>query len=363
MDSTAARRIAAALGDHGGYRWYRAPGRVNLMGDHTDYNEGFVLPAAIQLECVVAARPAERLVLRTLDDVEPEWSRYVDGVAAALTDRGMPAVAIEGVVASSVPAGSGLSSSAALEVAVALALCGASGFELAATELALACQEGEHRATGVPSGIMDQLASIAGRDRSALLLDCRSLELRHVAVPREVALLVVHSGIPRTLADSEYAARRAECERIARELAIRSLRDASLESVAHEPLARHVVTENARVHATAGALENGDLFRVGELFLESHASLRDDYRVSTPELDTLVACLVDAGATGARLTGAGFGGCVAAVAHRERADDVLAEAAQAYLERTGLRPTVWICEPAPGAGPLDGPSQPRDARS
>jgi galactokinase len=235
MDPVA--RIQQALPSPEGYRWFRAPGRVNLMGDHTDYNEGFVLPMAIGLECVVAVRSRTdgEVVLRSLDDVEEDWTRYVDAVREVLASpRGL-----DGVLASSVPPGSGLSSSAALEVAVALSL---GGGDLSPIHLALACQKAEHLATGVPSGVMDQLASVAGRAGHALLIDCRSLELRHVRIPDEAAFVVVHSGVRRALERSEYADRRAACERIAAALGLRSLRDATLDQVRDEPLGRHVVT-------------------------------------------------------------------------------------------------------------------------
>jgi galactokinase len=321
----------------------RAPGRVNLIGDHTDYNEGFVLPAAIQLECVVAASPAEQMELRTLDDVEEDWTRYVDAVAAELGGG------LAGVVASSVPPGSGLSSSAALEVACALALRP----ELPRLELALACQRAEQRATGVPSGLMDQLAALFGEEGHALLIDCRENDVRPVQLPDELALLVVHSGLPRRLETSAYAERRQECERIARELGVQSLRDATLDQVRDRPLARHVITENARVLAAVDALERRDFERLGALFVESHESLRDDYRVSTPELDALVDAFVESGAYGARLTGAGFGGCVVAIADGANGRAVLAGAADRYAARTGRVPTVWLCRAASGAGPLD----------
>lgn len=319
-----------------GYRWFRAPGRVNLMGDHTDYNEGLVLPIAIGLECVVAVRPRTdgEVSMRSLDEVEDEWTRYVDAVREVLA----PIRGVDGVLASSVPPGSGLSSSAALEVAVALAL---GGGDPSPVDLALACQKAEHLATGVPSGVMDQLASVAARAGHALLIDCRSLELRHVRMPDDAAIVVVHSGVPRTLERSAYAERRAACERIAAALGLRSLRDATLDQVRDEPLGRHVVTENARVEQTAAALEAGELGRAGELMVESHASLRDDYRVSIPELDALVEGLVSAGALGARLTGAGFGGCVVAVASRAAAPEIV-----------GAFPTAWTFDAVEGAGPL-----------
>jgi galactokinase len=202
---------------------------------------------------------------------------------------------------------------------------------------------------------MDQLASVCGRAGHALLIDCRTLAVTHVRVPEAIAVLVVHSGLSRTLERSEYAARRAECERIAAELGLRALRDATPEQVEHEPLARHVVSENARVHATAAALERGDLAQVGELFLASHASLRDDYRVSTDELDALVEELVGAGAAGARLTGAGFGGCVVGVAEANAAAAILERATAGYAAATGRAPTAWICAPAGGAGSIQPP--------
>ncbi len=314
------------------------------MGDHTDYNDGLVLPIAIGLECVVAARQRDDGVvsLRSLDEVEDEWTRYVDAVHEVVA----PGRGVDGVLASSVPPGSGLSSSAALEVAVALAL---GGGELAPLELALACQRAEHLATGVPSGVMDQLASVAARADHALLIDCRSFELRHVRIPDDAAFVVVHSGVARTLEHSAYAERRAECERIARELGLHSLRDATLDQVMDEPLGRHVVTENTRVEQTAEALERGDLRRVGELMRESHASLRDDYEVSTPELDRLTELLESAGAHGARLTGAGFGGCAVAITPAARADAIV-ETARATYE------AAWIVRAAVGAGPLEGPA-------
>jgi galactokinase len=325
----------------------RAPGRVNLIGDHTDYNEGFVLPAAMQLECVIAARPSDSMALRTLNDVEEGWTRYVEAVAAELGGGGL-----DGFLASSVPPGSGLSSSAALEVACALALRP----ELPRLELALACQRAEHAATGVPSGLMDQLVSLYGERGSALLIDCRTNEIRAVQLPGDLAVLVVHSGLPRRLETSAYAERRHECERVAVELGVRALRDATIDQVRDLPIARHVVSENARVLAAVDAISDRDYERLGELFHESHASLRDDYRVSTPELDELVHAFMRSGAYGARLTGAGFGGCVVAIAEDAKAAGVLADTAGRYAASTGLTPTAWRCEAAPGAGPLEEPS-------
>jgi galactokinase len=347
---------------------FRAPGRVNLIGDHTDYNDGFVLPLAIGRECIVRseARTDGRVRLRSLHhgmpdvdvaadgsdqpaDVEPHWGRYAAGVVRVLAERGRPPVGIDAVVSSTVPLGAGLSSSAALEVSLALALNHAAGFELEPLELARACQESEHVATGVPCGIMDQLASILGRRDHALLIDCRSLEVDYVPLPPDVDVLAVHSGVARTLELSEYAERRAACEAAARRLGVPALRDATLEQVADDPRARHVVTANARVLAAGKALAAGDVEAVGRLLSESHASLRDDFEVSTPELDALCAALEDAGALGARLTGAGFGGCAVALTRSQDTDRIVAAAAAAYRDATGLEPTPFVCRAAGGA--------------
>ena len=332
-------------------REFRAPGRVNLIGDHTDYNEGFVLPVAIDLECVVRAkRRNDATVNVRWHEADDRSASYVDGVVLALDRRGRPAIGIDAEVASTVPVGSGLSSSAALEVALALALCDATGFELPQAELALACQEAEQLATGVPCGVMDQLASLAGRAGCALLIDCRSLEVESIPIPASLELVVVHSGLPRTLAGSAYAERRASCERAAGELGLAALRDATVEQVANDPRARHVVSENARVLRAAAMLRTGDSGALGRLLHESHASLRDDFEVSTPELDVLAEALESAGALGARLTGAGFGGCVVALADRGSAETIAARATADYRSATGFEPVAYLCHAVDGAG-------------
>jgi galactokinase len=350
-------------------RAFRAPGRVNLIGDHTDYNEGFVLPLAIDRECVVRANAttAANVVVRSKQlpgevsfpadgSLDPAslsgWGRYVAGVVRALARRGRPPVGIDATVSSTVPVGAGLSSSAALEVALALALCDAASFSLAPLELARACQEAEHVATGVPCGIMDQLTAVAGRTDAALLVDCRSLAVELVPLADDVAVLVVHSGISRSLDQTHYAARRAECDAAAAELGHATLRDATPDEVRDLPRARHVVSENARVLAAAAALRIGAHGVLGQLLTASHASLRDDFEVSTPELDLLVSALDDAGALGARLTGAGFGGCVVALAPRSTAHDMADEAMSRLRGETGLEPTAFVCRAAAGAGRL-----------
>ncbi len=309
----------------------RAPGRVNLIGDHTDYTGGYAMPAAVDRETVVELDPEGASVHLTSDcepqpatvpldvadgdvaGLQPPWARYVGGVVAEVR----PALGGVGTVRTTLPVGAGLSSSAALEVAVALAL----GFTGAPLELARACQRAEHRASGVPTGVMDQLASASGRAGHALLIDCSSYAVTPVLLPEHAALVVAHSGRPRTLVGSPYAERRAQCEAAA--ALVGPLRDASLGGVNRldddllRRRARHVVTENARVLAFADALAGDDLAAAGRLMVESHASLRDDFEVSTPELDGLVARFLAApGVYGARLTGAGFGGCVVALVDR-----------------------------------------------
>ncbi|MEX2256732.1 MAG: galactokinase [Acidimicrobiia bacterium] len=348
---------------------WRAPGRVNLIGDHTDYAEGLVLPMAIDRECVVAvtaaggdsvrARSSEldgEVVCATggRDDArrsEPSWGGFVVGAVQALTDRGARVPGVELRISSSVPAGSGLSSSSALSVALVLALADASGLELARTEVARAALDAEVRATGVPGGLMDQLAAVHGVAGAAVLIDCRDLSIDAVPLPARLAVVVAHSGVARTLAGSAYAERRAATEAAAARLGLRALRDATLAQVQDDPRARHVVTENARVADFAAALRAGDIDALGPLLLASHASLRDDFEVSTPELDALVDAFVESGALGARLTGAGFGGCVVALASRDGAERVMTDTARAYRERTGRATTPFVVEAVDGAGP------------
>jgi len=344
-----------------------APGRVNLMGDHTDYNQGFVLPMAIDRACTVTVDRATTpgVVARSAQlpgevrvpvaggahpgSVEPTWGRFVAGVLKVLGTGGAAVPPVDLEVSSTVPAGSGLSSSSALSVALTLALSDAAGLEFTELDLARIALAAEVAATGVPGGLMDQLASLFGVAGHALLIDCRTNDVTPVEISPGIAVIVVHSGLPRTLAGSEYAARRAECEAIAARLGLASLRDATATMVDNEPRARHVVSENARVLATAKALSFGDLSVLGPLLLASHASLRDDYAVSTPELDLLVDLLVEAGAAGARLTGAGFGGCVVGLVQRNHADDVLAKATRRYTDATGLSPDAFVAHAVDGA--------------
>jgi galactokinase len=349
-------------------RSFVAPGRVNLMGDHTDYNDGFVLPLAIGQACSVMATPNPDAVVRARSaqlpghvaigigggavdprSVEPPWGRFVAGAVQVLADRGVELAGVDLEVSSAVPVGSGLSSSSALTVGLVLALADRAGVELERVDAARLARAAEVAATGVPGGLMDQLASLFGRADHALLIDCRGPLVTPVPIGPQLAVVVVHSGMSRTLSGSAYAERRAECEASARRIGVATLRDASADAVVDDPRARHVITENARVLATAAALPTGDLSVLGPLLLASHASLRDDFAVSTPELDVLVELLVDSGAAGARLTGAGFGGCVVALAQRNHADDIVAKAVLRYHEATGLDAAAFVARAVDGA--------------
>lgn len=314
----------------------RAPGRVNLIGGHTDYAGGPVVPMAIDLETTIVGRHGhERVVLVSRDEPdpaevplavtepessEPRWARYVAGVVAELR----PTTGFIGEVGTTIPIGTGLSSSAALEVAVALALI--CDDRIDRTQVALACQRAEHRAAGVPCGIMDQLTSLLGVADHALLMDCTTLEVTPVRIPDGVAVVVIDSGERRELAGVGYARRRAEVERAAELLG--PLPNASLDDVEAveddtvRKRARHVVTEIARVHAFVDALSSEDLAGAGALMTASHESLRDNHEVTTEALDALVARLVTSpGVFGARLTGGGWGGCVVALAEEGALDE------------------------------------------
>ena len=312
----------------------RAPGRVNLIGDHTDYQDGWCLPVAINREVRIAwsARADDQLDVASVDvpDGDVQFARLVAASREALDQRGRRSVGIDARIRSTLLIGAGLSSSAAVEVALALTLATAARLDLSRRELALAAQEIEQRATGVPCGVMDQMASVFGVAGHALLLDCRTLDVTPVALPESVELLVVHSGQARRLQTSAYAERRAACVAAAGRLGLASLRDANLADVRDDPLARHVVSENARVLAFVDALRSGDVHGAGALMNASHASLRDDFRVSTRALDTLVEQLRHEGAHGARLTGAGFGGCAIALMPAGRAAPVADSLAGRY---------------------------------
>ncbi len=361
-----------------------APGRVNLIGEHTDYNDGFVLPMAIERCVAMAAAPVDAMEPRmrvysaavgasvdiAFDSAEKDargaWSNYVRGVVAGFRARAQVIPSMDVLVASDLTLGGGLSSSAALEVATATLLEAATGGELTAVEKVKLCQRAEHEYAGVPCGLMDQLASVHGDRRGPLLIDCRSGATRTVPMGPEVAVVICNTGVRHALGDGEYARRRAECERAARALGVASLRDATIDMVGArgnglDPdarrRARHVVTENARTLAAASALERGDFAAVGHLFGESHRSLRDDFEVSCEELDILVDEARDLGhdwgVYGARMTGGGFGGCTVTLVRSERVPGVLDELKRRYARKTGRVPEIFVTRPATGARRVD----------
>ena len=361
-------------------RVVRAPGRVNLIGEHTDYNLGYVLPAAIDREIRMAVVPSDdrRVDLTRLDsgdrrtfelDIDRSrdgtWVDYVAGVAWALAERGDRVRGIRGVIASTLPAGAGLSSSAAIELASAWALLGDAASEVPRLDLAIAGQRAENEYVGLRSGLMDQFSVACGEATSALLLDCRSLEWRPVPLPDDVALVVIESGVSRDLGTSAYNERRAECEAAVESLRsvdprIESLRDVTPELLAEnidrlDPLAarraRHVVEENRRVLSVVAALARHDMVTVGKAFAAGHASLRDLFEVSAPELDALVdiAGEVD-GVLAARMTGGGFGGCTINLVRPGAVRDLQVAIDEAYPRRTGREAAVMAVTAVDGAG-------------
>jgi galactokinase len=363
-------------------RVVRAPGRVNLIGEHTDYNEGLVLPAAIDLEMRIAYLPtddgrvrltsnqAEETIAFDVPDPGPRqggWRDYVAGTAWAMREAGLATQGLVGVLESSIPEGAGLSSSAALELASAWALSGDSAPATDPLTLAQVAQRAENDYVGMRCGLMDQFASAAGVAGSAVLLDCRTLEHRPVPLPPGVVLVVAHSGVPRSLTTSAYNERRAQCETAVALLArhdpaIRALRDVTPDMLDRyadelEPVvlrrARHVVEEDERVLAAERALRDGDLDEVGRLFAASHASLRDLFEVSVPELDALVAlAAATPGVVASRMTGAGFGGCTVSLVHADAVDRLRDRIEGEYPGLTGREPRVWDVRAVAGAGLL-----------
>jgi galactokinase len=378
---------------------YQAPGRVNLIGEHTDYNDGFVMPAAIGLRTTVAIAPRTDRVLRlhsvnfdeSVEFTLPEtgsavprarkrahWSDYVCGVAVTLESAGYRLSGADIAVLGEVPIGSGLSSSAALEVAAGYGLLETAGHPVERVELARLCQRAENEYVGMRCGIMDQFVASCARRGSAILLDCRSLEHRWLPLPGEagepgwsvddgagVSLVVCNTMIRHQLALGEYNLRREECEEAVRALAhhvpgVCALRDVTLADLERHRTAlrevayrraRHVVTENARVLAAAAALERADLAGFGRLLGESHRSLRDDFQVSCDELDLMVRLAGETGGVfGARMTGGGFGGCTVNLVLAERVEEFRRSIATGYRKTTGLTPEIHVCGTADGAG-------------
>jgi len=358
----------------------RAPGRVNLIGEHTDYNDGYVFPIAIDRSVLVAASARADRTVRlyaadfarrasfSLDHIVhaegQRWSNYQRGVAAVLEERGYHLPGLDAAIASDVPIGAGLSSSAAIEVGMAVTWQALSGFDLERTELALLCQRAENTFVGVNCGIMDQFISALGREGAALFVDCRTLHYEAVALPEGGVIVIMDTKVQRGLAGSAYNTRRAECEEGVRLLraylpAIEALRDVPpdlFQRLAEElpetvrKRCQHVVFEDQRVLDGIAALERGDAAAFGRLMDASHVSLRDDYEVSCTELDAMVeAAWAAPGAIGARMTGAGFGGCAVALVEAEQADAFSAQVATAYEDETGIVPSLYVCTAEDGA--------------
>jgi galactokinase len=342
-----------------------APGRINLIGEHTDYNGGFVLPCAVGRRVAVAiGRGAGELYSTNFDEARPmgedkdsSWVDYPRGVAWAIGEAGGELGGFQAVFAGDVPLASGLSSSAAIEAATALALDALFGLRMDRKDLAVLCQRAENEFVGVQSGIMDQYASLLCEAGAALLVDCRSLEAEKVPLDLKKAnltLLVCDTRVERGLADTGYNDRRAACERAAKTLGVEQLRDArqeDLKRLSGEELrrARHIVSENSRVLEAVAALQARDFRELGRLMYASHASMRDDFEISTRELDAFVALAEESGALGARLTGAGFGGCAIALVPAEEADGLARNVRQAYARRGFEKPTFYEFLPAAGA--------------
>jgi galactokinase len=360
-----------------------APGRVNLIGEHTDYNDGFVLPMAIEHYVVIAADKPNRagdnggihlqstLVDKAetlpLDDCDASsltpWTRYVFGVLVGCRERGMDCPSIDALIESTVPLGGGLSSSAALEVATATLVEAVTGTELDGVEKALLCQKAEHEYAGMPCGIMDQYTSAMGHADQLLLLDCRSTKFQMVPLnDPDIAVMIINTNVKHELTGGEYAERRGQCEAAAAKMGVSSLRDATPEMLgqnneALEPVfyrrARHVIDEIQRTTDAAESITRGDWDRVGELMYASHASLRDDYEVSCKELDLLVELAQrhgrDGSVIGSRMTGGGFGGCTVSLVKKDHLERLAAAIRDDYHRKTGIMPTIYTTRPAEGA--------------
>ncbi len=377
MESSVSEMVRRAFVDRFGsepQHLVRAPGRVNLIGEHTDYNDGFVLPMAIDRATWIAlrARADQTVRLHSLEQRETSefkiahlekgstsWGEYPKGVAWSLGEEGYSLTGWEGVSACDVPMGAGLSSSASFELAVARAFAAVSGFPWKPREMALLCQKAENQWVGVNCGIMDQMISAIGEEDHAILIDCRDLSFEAVPLPPRVSVVVMDTSTRRGLVDSAYNERRRQCEAAAEFFGVKALRDVTLEDFQSRSAqldeltrrrARHVITENDRTQRAAQAMKDGDTERLGRLLNQSHASMRDDFEISNAQLDLMVTLARDtAGCFGARMTGGGFGGCALALVEDEEVAMFLASVGRRYEEMTDLRPALYLCCAADGA--------------
>lgn len=351
----------------------RAPGRVNLIGEHTDYNDGFVLPLAINRALWTALKPRHdkvvsiysmntketiRFGLDAFDHTSSGWGEYVKGVAWALQNDGYSLHGWEGIVMGNIPIGAGLSSSAALELSTIKAFSLVSQFDWDPVKMAQLSQVAENNWVGVNCGIMDQITSAMGKEGHALLIDCRSLEIEYVPLPPNTVIVIMDTSTRRELVDSFYNERRRQCELAAKQFGVRALRDITLDEFTNlemdlDPVtrkrARHVVTENDRVLKSGEAMKLGDAKGLGELMYASHISLRDDFEVSSKELDIMVEIAqAEAGCFGARMTGAGFGGSAVALIHKQDQDEFISIIKKGYKETTGLNANVYLSSASNG---------------
>jgi galactokinase len=351
----------------------RAPGRVNLIGEHTDYNDGFVLPMAIDRAIWIAVRPRTDRFVRihsvdfeadavfSLDDLKKEqgWAEYLKGVAHILQAEGYKLSGWEGVMMGDVPRGSGLSSSAAVEMATARVFASVSNLKWDAAYMARIGQRAENEWVGVNCGIMDQMASAACKEDHALFLDCRSLEIQHVPLPDHVAIVVMDTSTRRGLVDSAYNERRSQCEEAARFFGVKALRDVSLDEFEKRKSglrevvmrrARHIITDDQRVLDAMQAMQANDVVRLGNLLNAGHISLRDDFEVTNEALNQIVeAAQMQSSCYGARMTGGGFGGCAIALVDAGKVNAFVDSVEKAYREKSGLEPQIYVCKASAGA--------------
>jgi galactokinase len=380
------KQFANIFGGGGRIHVIRAPGRVNLIGEHTDYNDGFVFPMAIEPQVVVACRTRQDGTVRLASTIfpgnivefsvqsqiergEPAWANYSRGVAAELIEAGIPLVGMEALYANTLPVGGGLSSSAAIEVSTGLSLLTLAGLKMDPMRLALICQKAEHEYALVPCGIMDQMIVVSGQAGHATLFDCRSFQRQYIPLdPNDLRIVIVNSMAKHELTGGEYAERRRQCEEGVRYFqqensSIKALRDVTLKQIESATgklddlilrRCRHVVSENARTTEAAAALETQRYERAGELMLQSHNSLRDDYQVSTPELDYLVEqAITQKGVYGARMTGGGFGGCIVALVQPRSVEGLINHLERVYQQKFNIMPMGFVTTATAGASVLE----------
>ena len=358
----------------------QAPGRVNLIGEHTDYNDGFVLPCAIDYQTVISGAPRDdqrvHVVAADYDGeqdefdltqpIEPRenmlWANYVRGVVKYLLEAGHVLRGANLVISGNVPQGAGLSSSASLEVATGQFFKSLCNLAISPSQIALIGQRAENRFVGCNCGIMDQLISARGETGAALLIDCRSLETKSFAMPARISVVIINSNVQRGLVGSEYNTRRRQCEEAARFFGVKALRDVDLatfeaKQAGLDPVvakrARHVITDSQRAVDLAAALPSGNMELIGRLMADSHASMRDDFAITCPQVDALVDIVKDVigAAGGVRMTGGGFGGCVVALVPDNLVEPVRVAVASRYPQATGLQPAMYVCHASAGAGP------------